>query len=123
MEFNELIQNINKSADELDFISARKFIEENLSILLDQKHLLNSNSRDLLNFIIQSKESGAEPLKRQELGIINALNTYASKFDLRGLKLTVKENATLLLRTDIVQYLNSDAKIILQGMGAINKGN
>ena len=47
------------------------------------------------------------------------MNNYASKFDLRGLKLSVKNNSELLLRKDIRTYLNADAQIFLEGMGVI----
>jgi hypothetical protein len=49
------------------------------------------------------------------------VNSYASNFDLRGLKVVIRDHSLLFLRNDIEAYLNSDARIILEGMGAIPK--
>ncbi|WP_409300074.1 hypothetical protein [Peribacillus sp. SCS-155] len=118
MLLNDIIGRINESIEELDLVTARKYMEDNLSILNENKRLLNKNARELLDFLSNRTE---KPLTRQELASINAINSYASKFDLRGIKLFIKDNAQLFLREDVIHYLNSDAKIILEGMGAINK--
>ncbi|MDF2605974.1 MAG: hypothetical protein K0S34_164 [Bacillales bacterium] len=119
MQLDELISKINQSVEELDFVTTRIYIEENVQILNENKNLLKKNARDLLEFITKRLDSGKEPFKRQELAVFNALNNYALKFDLRGLKVCVKDNAKLLLRDDVIYYLNSDAKILLEGMGVI----
>lgn len=121
MEFKELIAKINKSVDELDLVTTRKYIEGNVDVLNKNKSLLKGNARDLLNFIMKNMESGQAPLSRTEMATVLAINTFATKFDLRSIKLTIKNKEQLLLRKDFVSYLNSDAKIILAGMGAIEK--
>lgn len=121
MRFDDLISSINKSIDNLDFVSARKYIEENIDILKDCKHLLNSNAREILKFLIKQQEDGVKALSRSELNIMNAINTYAYKFDVTGIKILLKNNARLFLRNDAVAYLNSDAKTILAGMKVINE--
>lgn len=103
--------------DDLDLVSARRFIEENLEILSKDRYLLKSNARALLDFLTSKTDN---PLKREELNVINSVNIYATKFDVRGLKMLIKSNAELLMREDIKHYLNADAKIILEGMNAIH---
>ncbi|MFB6469027.1 hypothetical protein ACE38V_19935 [Cytobacillus sp. Hz8] len=120
MKSAELIDNINKSVEDLDFVTARKYIEGNLSILQENLQLLKSNAREIYNFLNEQEQLGVKLLSRKDLSIINAVNAYAYKFDLRGIKLMLKENAKLFLRDDVIAYLNSDAKTILTGMGAIN---
>lgn len=119
MHLKELILKVNKSADELDFITTRKYIEQNISMLNEHKRYLQSNARELLDFLTDNYDGNLEPLTRKDMASLNAINTYASKFDLRSLKFVVKESSKLLLRKDAVQYLNSDARVILQGMGAM----
>lgn len=121
LKLEELIKNINKAVEELDFSATRKYIEENIDVLTGSKQLLKSNAREILKFLTEQKELGIEPLSRKELTIINAINAYAYKFDLRGIKLLLNENAKLFLREDSVAYLNNDALTILTGMGAISK--
>ncbi|MEH7342647.1 hypothetical protein V7122_01980 [Bacillus sp. JJ1532] len=119
MQIQELISKINISVEELDLVTARKYIEENIDSLNGNKNLLKSNARTLLDFFTNS--SITKSLSRQDMATIHSINTYATRFDLRGLKLFIKDKAELLLRNDVVQYLNSDAKILLEGMGAIEK--
>ncbi|QED46047.1 hypothetical protein [Cytobacillus dafuensis] len=121
MNINEVISKLNESIDELDLVSSRRYIEQNMDILNNNKNLLKSNARVLLDFFTNSLEAGVKPLNRQELSTIHSINTYASRFDLRGLKVFIKGKENLLLRADAIQYLNADAKIILEGMGAIEK--
>lgn len=121
MDLKELLVKINKSIEELDLVSARKYIEENMDILNENKSLLKGNARELLEFLTNRRESGHEPLTRTELATINAINSFATRFDVRSLKLTIKGKAQLLLKQDFIDHLNSDARIVLEGMGAINK--
>ena len=120
MKLNELIKQINKSVEDCDYSSARKYIEENINILEGNKRFLKSNARELLQFLIEQSKLGVEPLSRKELLIINAVNAYAYKFDLRGIKVLVKENTKVFIREETIAYLNSDAKTILTSMGVIN---
>jgi hypothetical protein len=117
----ELTATINKYVEDLDFGTARVYLEENLTVLNENKNKLNTNARALLEFISDRHQEGVQPLTRKDMSIINATNSYASKFDLRGLKVLVRDNSQLFLRSDIAAYLNADAKIILEGMGSINK--
>lgn len=121
MNLNDLFHKINESAAELDFVTARTYIEENIEILENNRQHLKNNARDLFDFIKSQLNGGINPLGRKELSIINTVNTYATKFDVRGMKFLIKENASLFIRTDIIPYLNADAKILLSGMGAINQ--
>jgi hypothetical protein len=121
MGIKELIAKINKSVEELDLVTTRKYIEENIEILNQNKNLLKGNARELLSFLTKRMESGIEPLTRSELATISAINSFATRFDVRSIKLTIKDKEQLLLRSDFVDHLNSDAKIILEGMGAIQK--
>jgi len=116
----ELILNINKSVDSLELSIARKYIEENLEILKEHKTLLNSNARELLIFISNRQKEGFEQLTRKEMMVIYAINTNATKFDLREIKKIIKDNAMLLVRKDVLDFLNTDAKVILEGMKAIH---
>nr|WP_285856902.1 hypothetical protein [Mesobacillus subterraneus] len=117
----ELTATINKYVEDLDFGTARVYLEENLTVLNENKNKLNSNARALLEFISDRQQEGVQPLTRKDMSIINATNSYASKFDLRGLKVLVRDNSQLFLRSDISAYINADAKIILEGMGSIKK--
>lgn len=119
MSTTELVNVINKSVGELDLVVARKYIEENVELLNKSKHLLRRNARALLDFV--NTKSG-NYMSRQEMNIIQSVNAYASKFDLRGLKISIKNNADIFMRQDIKEYLNSDAKIILEGMNVIHEG-
>ncbi|WP_409291599.1 hypothetical protein [Peribacillus sp. SCS-37] len=123
MILEDLAVKINKSVEDLELATARLFMEENIDILTDHKNMLNKNARELLNFLVEQRESGYKPLTRKDFAIINAINTYASKFDLQGLKIIIRENTNLLLGKEVTAHLNSDAKIILEGMAAINKIN
>ena len=121
MNLHELAEKINKSVDDLDLVSARKYMEENKELLKVNKSLLKRNARELFDFLISSSGSNTVPLTREELKATNAINLYATRFDLRGLKTAVKNYSELLLRDDVLPYLNTDAKILLEGMGAIQK--
>lgn len=120
MDIVELVKKINQCLDNLDLVRARKYIEENQELLNQNKHLLRGNARSLLDFIINRTDAGVIPLNRQEMNVIYSINAYASKFDLRGLKLSVKNNTNLLMREDVKQYLNEDARTLLEGLKVIN---
>lgn len=117
----DLTAKINNYMEDLEYATARIFIEENIHLLTENKNLLNNNARELLKFLLEMQQEGNKPLTRKDMAIINSINSFANKFDLRGLKLMVKENASLLIRKEIPLYLSADAKILLDGMGAIHK--
>jgi hypothetical protein len=117
----DLTAKINNYMEDLEYATARILIEENIHLLTENKNLLNNNARELLKFLLEMQQEGNKPLTRNDMAIINSINSFANKFDLRGLKLMVKENASLLIRKEIPLYLNADAKILLDGMGAIHK--
>lgn len=121
MHILDLVFKINSSVEELDFATARFLMEENIEILNENRNYLKSNARELLEFLTTRRESGQSTLTRKEMTIIQAANGYAAKFDLRGLKMVIRDHSVLFLRDDIEAYLNSDARIILEGMGAIRK--
>ncbi|MCJ8007016.1 hypothetical protein ACFFF5_00135 [Lederbergia wuyishanensis] len=118
MELRELFEKINQSIDELDLVYARRLIEENIEIVKDKKHFLSRNARELVDVLMEANLSS---LNRKEMLVVQTINAYASSFDLRGLKLTLKNHTELLFKNDIFHYLNSDAKIVLEGMGVIMK--
>lgn len=120
MNLEVLTAKINKNVDDMEFATARIFIEENIKLLNEHKNMLNKNARELLSFLLEMQADGGQPLTRKEISIINAVNTYANRFDIRGMKMIVKDNPNLLLRKETPAYLNTDAKIILKGMGAIS---
>jgi hypothetical protein len=121
MGIKDLINRINKFVEELDLVTARKYIEENLEILQNNRNLLKGNARELLEILTSRAESGYEPLTRAEMATAGAINTFASRFDVRSIKVTIKGKEPLLLRKDFLEHLNADAKIVLEGMGAIQK--
>lgn len=121
MDFQELLKQLNKSMDRLDLVSARKYIEENIDILTKNRQLLHGNSRAMFDLIKHKKDTGEKPLSRHEMTVIHSINTYATKFDLTGLKLVVNNNAELFVNEEIKQYLNEDAKTLLQGMNVLPK--
>ncbi|WP_433745029.1 hypothetical protein [Falsibacillus pallidus] len=121
MDIYDLLKKIEHAVEEHDLVSTRVYIEENLDLLYQNRHLLKGNARELYEFLLERKDEGSKPLTRQEIMAVNIINTYAKQFDLRGLKLSIKNHAALLLQKETRQYLNSDARIILEGMGAIEK--
>lgn len=121
MDFRDLLKQLNKSIDNLDLVSARKYIEENIDILTKNRQLLQGNSRAMFDLIKQKKDLGIKPLSRHEMAVIYSINNYATKFDLTGLKLVVNNNPELFVNEEIIQYLNADAKTLLQGMKVLHK--
>ncbi|WP_318615946.1 hypothetical protein [Sporosarcina sp. YIM B06819] len=122
MEIQEILKKINQSVDNLDLVSARRYIEKNIEQVSQNRHHLCKNARDLLGFLQSDAANATSVYNRRELHMINTINTYATRFDVRGLRLSVKNNADLLLKKDIRLYLNADAKILLEGMKAIQAG-
>ncbi|QGM30472.1 hypothetical protein GI482_08830 [Bacillus sp. N3536] len=121
MDANELINVINHSIEKLDYASARKYIEENLNLVNINKHLLIDNARSVLVYINDTLESGAQPLTRQEVSLIYTINKHATKFDVRALRMIIRDNPSLLIRQDIKHYFTEDAKTLLEGMNVIPK--
>ncbi|KAA0549963.1 hypothetical protein FZW96_01025 [Bacillus sp. BGMRC 2118] len=119
MEIKDLINNIHKYVDDLDLVTARKYIEENIDLLKANRNLLKGNARELLSFIITRMESGEEKLTRGEIATALTINKFSNNFDLRSIKLSIKNKEKLLLSKEFASYLNADAKTILSGMGAI----
>jgi hypothetical protein len=119
VEINDLITKINKSVEELDLVTTRIYMEENIELLSEYRSLLKGNARELLTFLANRNESGYEPLTRKEMATVTAINSFANKFNLRSIREIIKNKEQLLLRKEFVEYLNSDAKIILKGMNAI----
>ncbi|RSD21127.1 hypothetical protein [Mesobacillus subterraneus] len=117
MSLVDIASKINNCVENLELAAARVYIEENLNVLQEHKNLLSKNARELLDILIELQDEGNKPLSRKDLAILNTINTYARNFDMRGLKVIIKENPELLLRKEVPAYFNSDAKIILEGMG------
>lgn len=121
MNNKELIERINKSANELDFVKTRKYIEHNLKVVETNRNHLNQNARELFRFITDNIRSGHIQPSRSDIATVNRINSYASSFHIGGIKLVLKRNSKLFLNKDIIAYLNEDAKIILGDMGVIPK--
>lgn len=115
----QLLGRIEECLDNSDLVMARKYIDENMDLLMEHKNHLGKNARELLEVLQQMPVKVSIPLTQQEMNIVHAWNTYASNFDLRGLKLSIKNNPDLLMREDFNEYLNADAKVLLAGMSAI----
>ncbi|WP_096550919.1 hypothetical protein [Ureibacillus thermosphaericus] len=119
MLLSNLIIRINGAVDALDYGTARRYIEENFDTVYENRHLLNSNAREILLFVQQKFESVEQTLTKDELHAITVINTYASRFDISGLKIFLREKEQLLLRENTLKNLNNDAKILLSIMGMI----
>lgn len=119
MNFMQLVKRLEACLDNSDLVLARTFIEENIDLLIEHKNHLRRNVRELVEVLYHMPEIVGEPLTQKELNIIHSWNAYATNFDLRGLKLSVKNNHELLLRDNINEYLNTDAKVLLEGMSVI----
>lgn len=120
MDFQELLKQLNKSIENLDLVSARKYIEENIEILAKNRQLLHGNSRAMFDLIKQKNDLGEKSLSRHEMNVIYSINSYATKFDLAGLKLVINNNPEIFLNEETKQYLNTDAKTLLQGMKVLH---
>jgi hypothetical protein len=120
MDVNELMKKINESMEKLDLTSARRLIENNLELISENRHLLRRNARSLFDILKDNTESVINTLTRKEMNVIYSINAHATNFDVRGLKLSIKNNPELLVRKDIKHYLNQDAKTLLVGMKVIN---
>lgn len=121
MNNKELIERINSSANEHDFVKVRKYIENNLKVVETNRNHLNQNARDLFRFITDNIKSGRIQPSRSDIATVHRINSYASSFHIGGIKLVLKRNTKLFLNKEIIPYLNEDAKIILGDMGVIPK--
>lgn len=121
MDISELMKKINGNMDKMDLVSARRLIENNIELISQNRHLLKSNSRSLFEILNNNTKSVINTLNRKEMNVIYSINAYASNFDIRGLKLSIKNNPELLVRKDIRHYLNADAITLLIGMNVISK--
>lgn len=119
MRFSELVTKIHKSIEDADLVTARKLIESNMDSLNQQRNLLKGNARELLAFLTDRAASGNEDLTRSEMATTLSINSFATKFDLISIKATIRGREQLLLKKDFSNHLNSDARVILEGMGAI----
>lgn len=123
LDIKDIISKINQSVDALEFTSARRYIEENIELVNQNRIHLKSNAREILKFLNNQYESGEEPLTKAEISLLNTLNIYATRFDIRSMKRNIKGNESLLLKKESINYLNSDARIFLESMGAIKIEN
>lgn len=121
MRLKDIVTSINDAVDALNYAAARKFIEDNFEMVYQHRHLLNNNAREIFKFVQKNMNSEEEPLTKEEIKTIMVINTYATKFDIRGLKLNVKGKEQLFLKKQVVNYLNADAKILLEGLGVIRQ--
>lgn len=119
LDIKDIISKINHSVDALEFTSARRYIEENIELVNQNRIHLKSNAREILKFLNNQYESGEKPLTKAEISLLNTLNIYATRFDIRSMKRNIKGNEALLLKKESINYLNSDARIFLESMGAI----
>ncbi|MDN4492158.1 hypothetical protein [Ureibacillus aquaedulcis] len=121
MDIKDIISKINKTVDALEFTTARKYIEENIELVNQNRVHLKSNAREILKFLNEQLESGEQPLTKAEINVLNTLNVYAARFDIRSMKRNIKGNEQLLLKKESINYLSTDARIFLESMGAIGK--
>ncbi|MBS4174324.1 hypothetical protein [Bacillus sp. FJAT-49736] len=119
MELREIMTEIAKSLDDHDLISVRKNIEDNIEILSQNKHRLKGKLKSAFDFL--TNQSNKEPLNRSDVAVINTINHYATNFDVRGIRIVLKDHFILFFKDETVEFLSSDAKIILESMGAIPK--
>ncbi|WP_025783958.1 hypothetical protein [Sporosarcina sp. D27] len=116
MNSHELFKMINQCVDELDFITARKYMEDNVDLVKTHKHHLQRNAQDLFEFVLNSD---GRRLTQSEVKVIHAINDYAAHFNIRSFKLMVKDHAGLVSREDTLTYLNQDARALLESMHII----
>ncbi|MDF2067618.1 hypothetical protein [Bacillus sp. Cr_A10] len=119
MDISEIMKKINENMEKMDLVAARRLIEHNLDLINENRHLLRRNARSLFE-ILHNTESVINTLNRREMNVIYSINAHASNFDIRALKLAIKNNSELLVRRGIKHYLNEDAKTLLAGMNVIN---
>lgn len=119
-----IIAKVNKASDDMEFVNARLMIEANLLKLSEAKYyrLLNTNAQVLIKHIVaENKEHDGtkKQLTRSDLLTVNKINEYCTNFDISMLKRTLKNSFELVQRPEVLPLLNSDAKIILNDMGAL----
>ncbi|WP_432353122.1 hypothetical protein [Sporosarcina sp. A2] len=113
MNSHDLFRIINQCVNELDYITARRYMEDNMEIIQENRHHLRRNAKELFEFVVNSDERRLTP---SEIKVIQAINDYANHFNVRSFKLVVKENAVLMSREDTLTHLNSDARALLESM-------
>ena len=113
MSAYEVCKKVNQCVDDLDFVAARKMMEDHFDMLVENKHRLQRNAKDLFEFV---EHSDGKLLTQEEIQLLHAMNRYATSFDIRAFKLMVKEHAGLVSREDTQTYLNEDAKALLESM-------
>lgn len=116
MNTHELFKLINQCVDELDFITARKYMEDNRDEVKAHKHHLQRNAQELFEFVLNSD---GKRLTQSEIKVIHAINDYAVHFNIRSFKSIVKEHAVLVSREETLTYLNQDARALLESMHII----
>lgn len=119
-KINQIIKTINNHCESMEFGEARRMIELNIEELQISSNYfsLNSNAIVLLKYILNQEKTQLKPLTRLEMLQINEINKHCTNFDISMLKRTIKNSLPLLRRPDILMHLNSNAKTILESMGA-----
>ncbi|WP_342560658.1 hypothetical protein NSQ95_07770 [Psychrobacillus sp. FSL W7-1457] len=120
METKEMIHTINDCMEKLDYITVRKYIIDNIHHLNLYKHLLDDATLNVLQYLNTTIDSEPQPVSRQEVAIIYSINMYSKMFDVRSLRMKIKENPSLLMRQDIRHYFNEESKTLLEGMRVIS---
>lgn len=115
MNSQELFSMINRCVDEMDYIYARRLMEDNVEVIMESKHRLKGNARELFEFVVSTD---GEMITQSDIQVIHVLNTHAAHFDVRSFKWTLKENAVLMSKKDTLTYLNEDAKALLESMSS-----
>ena len=118
MNLHEVVKMINTCVDELDFVTARKYMEDNIDMLNGHRRRLDWNAQELLDFVMTSER---DTLTQHEFKIIHAINDYASQFNIRSFKSLVKDHVALVSRPDTFTYLNEDSRALLSGMQGTHK--
>lgn len=115
-----MIHTINDCMEKLDYITVRKYIIDNIHHLNLYKHLLDDATLNVLQYLNTTIDSEPQPVSRQEVAIIYSINMYSKMFDVRSLRMKIKENPSLLMRQDIKHYFNEESKTLLEGMRVIS---
>lgn len=120
MRLEELISKIHKSVNNLEYSATRKYIEDNFEILKRNKYLLKGNARELFEIILNEKSANGEKISREEIRVLNAINSNAVSLNVRGIRNILKDYPTLFLKKDYIYYLNTEAKVLLECLGVKN---
>ncbi|MFD1737013.1 hypothetical protein ACFSCX_10605 [Bacillus salitolerans] len=119
MNFKEVITTINQLVERVDLVKARQNIELNINIVNANKRFLSQDARELLDFINNQRGTNSDTITRTEMVTISAINSFASKFDVKSIRNTIKNKEQLLMKKGIWTLLNKDAKVILKSIGSI----